>query len=166
MPKINEGEHEPYMPVMDASPQQTAETTPSGPNQSVVSGTVSEPTTANLVPVSDNCGIPPPANSIPHRLPAPADNDPAPTIVQDDPAAVMRKLLKGKEEEWNAVSRRMGKLTLLELPLDVLRLIVNEASRFLVLLLRRPALKTAYPFFEQSQTPANIIVLPPTRLLL
>ncbi|KAL2756236.1 hypothetical protein ACRALDRAFT_1056956 [Sodiomyces alcalophilus JCM 7366] len=38
----------------------------------------------------------------------------------------MRKLLRGKEQEWNAVSRRTGKLTLLELPLDVLRLIVNE----------------------------------------
>ncbi|KAM0282471.1 hypothetical protein ACHAQH_002985 [Verticillium albo-atrum] len=40
----------------------------------------------------------------------------------------LRKLLKGKEEEWSAVSRRTGRLTLLELPLDILRLIVNEIT--------------------------------------
>ncbi|ROT36934.1 hypothetical protein SODALDRAFT_298640 [Sodiomyces alkalinus F11] len=131
MHQHNKGEHEPSVPVMDSSPQQT-ETLVSGLNDFPESGTVSEPA-ANLDPdldldldfdlASHDSGVVvlESANSNAHHPPSPS---PADTL--DDPAAVMRKLLKGKEEEWNAASRRTGKLTLLELPLDVLRLIVNE----------------------------------------
>jgi hypothetical protein len=40
--------------------------------------------------------------------------------------ATMSKHLKGKEKEWKAISHKSGPLTLLELPDDVLRLIVKE----------------------------------------
>ncbi len=56
-----------------------------------------------------------------------ADRDDPASDPASDPATLVRKLLKGKEDEWTAViSRKQGKLTLLELPLDVLRLIVAE----------------------------------------
>lgn len=46
---------------------------------------------------------------------------------REDPAVALRKLLKGKEHEWSAaISRKQGKLTLLELPLDILRMVVSE----------------------------------------
>lgn len=52
------------------------------------------------------------------------------TDAGDDHSAVMRKLMKGKDKEWDAVasSRSGKKLTLLELPVDILRLIIKEAS--------------------------------------
>ncbi|KAK1987916.1 F-box domain-containing protein [Colletotrichum cereale] len=49
-----------------------------------------------------------------------------------DPSTVMRKLMKGKDKEWDAVVSACvakKKLTLLELPVDILRLIIKEASR-------------------------------------
>ncbi|KAF6818618.1 hypothetical protein CSOJ01_01783 [Colletotrichum sojae] len=48
----------------------------------------------------------------------------------EDASAIMRKLMKGKDKEWDAVaSAKSGKkLTLLELPVDILRLIIKEAS--------------------------------------
>lgn len=50
-----------------------------------------------------------------------------------DPATLVRKLLKGKEKEWAAVVYgKQGKLTLLELPLDILRLIVSEVIHHLM----------------------------------
>lgn len=39
--------------------------------------------------------------------------------------------LRDKEREWNRPSERKGPLTLLELPVDILRLIVKEASLLL-----------------------------------
>ncbi|GKT48305.1 uncharacterized protein ColSpa_08486 [Colletotrichum spaethianum] len=60
-----------------------------------------------------------------------ADNDVNPDAGAD-PSTVMRKLMKGKDKEWDAVvSVRSAKkkLTLLELPVDILRLIIKEASR-------------------------------------
>lgn len=36
------------------------------------------------------------------------------------------KLLKGKEEEWAAVTRKKGPLKLLDLPMDILKEIVKE----------------------------------------
>ena len=38
----------------------------------------------------------------------------------------LSKFLKGKEKEWDAVSKRQGPLRLLDLPLDVLHLVVKE----------------------------------------
>lgn len=43
----------------------------------------------------------------------------------------MRKLMRGKDKEWDAVTSTKSsgkKLTLLELPVDILRLIIKEAS--------------------------------------
>ncbi|KAM0322901.1 hypothetical protein ACHAQA_009243 [Verticillium albo-atrum] len=61
------------------------------------------------------------------RPPSQADGQLAPNPTEEA-AMALRKLLKGKEEEWSAVSRRTGRLTLLELPLDILRLIVSEIT--------------------------------------
>lgn len=62
-------------------------------------------------------------------LSPPNEHVPASDTLREDPAVALRKLLKGKQDEWSAaVSRKQGKLTLLELPLDVLRIIVAEAS--------------------------------------
>ena len=41
----------------------------------------------------------------------------------------VHKFLKGKENVGKALSERSGKLTLLELPMDILRLIVQEVWR-------------------------------------
>jgi len=42
------------------------------------------------------------------------------------PKQVVEKLLKGKEVVGKTLAERSGKLTLLELPVDILRLIVHE----------------------------------------
>lgn len=64
------------------------------------------------------------------------------TDAGEDPSAIMRKLMKGKDKEWDAVTSTKSsgkKLTLLELPVDVLRLIIKEASPDGPLLPRPPA---------------------------
>lgn len=43
----------------------------------------------------------------------------------------VHKFLRGKENVGKALSERSGKLTLLELPMDILRLIVQEVWRLL-----------------------------------
>lgn len=50
---------------------------------------------------------------------------------RDQNRTTVSKYLKGKEREWNKVSDRKGPLTLLELPVDILRLIVKEVSSLL-----------------------------------
>lgn len=45
-----------------------------------------------------------------------------------DRKAILSKLLKGKEKKWGAAANRNGPLHLLELPLDILRLIVKEVT--------------------------------------
>ena len=45
----------------------------------------------------------------------------------------VHKFLRGKESVGKALSERSGKLTLLELPMDILRLIVQEVWRLLPL---------------------------------
>lgn len=45
---------------------------------------------------------------------------------RDQTRSAVAKYLGGREQEWKAVSARKGPLNLLELPLDILRLIVNE----------------------------------------
>ncbi len=42
------------------------------------------------------------------------------------PGSTISRLLKGKDREWEAATHRPGPLTLLELPADILRLIVKE----------------------------------------
>ncbi|KAM0586626.1 hypothetical protein ACHAPN_009363, partial [Verticillium nonalfalfae] len=69
----------------------------------------------------------PPTAPDEQRPPSQADGQLPPNHTEDA-AMALRKLLKGKEEEWSAVSRRTGRLTLLELPFDILRLIVNEIT--------------------------------------
>jgi hypothetical protein len=48
---------------------------------------------------------------------------------RDSTRPTVSKYLKDKEREWNKVAERKGPLTLLELPVDILRLIIKEASR-------------------------------------
>ncbi len=64
-----------------------------------------------------------------------ADGEPPETRKTTKPAAAEllkyhviehNKYWKGKQREWAVLSKRKGPLTLLELPIDVLRLIVNE----------------------------------------
>ncbi|KAH6674052.1 F-box domain-containing protein [Plectosphaerella plurivora] len=78
---------------------------------------------------------PPAAQTTDHKQddqrPMSPTNESATAVItsREDPAVALRKLLKGKEHEWSAaISRKQGKLTLLELPLDVLRLIVAEIT--------------------------------------
>ncbi|KAF4775289.1 F-box domain-containing protein [Colletotrichum scovillei] len=67
-------------------------------------------------------------NGVPGH-PASVDYDGVPDA-SVDPAVVMRKLMKGKDKEWDAVapSKSGKKLTLLELPVDILRLIIKEIT--------------------------------------
>lgn len=43
-------------------------------------------------------------------------------------AAKMASLLSSKKREWEAIKKKTGPLRLLDLPVDILRLIVKEAS--------------------------------------
>ena len=54
-----------------------------------------------------------------------ANGDPA-TPESEPNATSVHKFFKGKENVGKALSERSGKLTLLELPVDILRLIVQE----------------------------------------
>jgi hypothetical protein len=64
----------------------------------------------------------------PQQPPPPSEPDAAPSSISacEQSRSAVSKFLKGKEEEWKAVSERKGPLTLLELPVDILRLIVKE----------------------------------------
>lgn len=54
-------------------------------------------------------------------------NTPSPSMTaRDQTRSTVSKYLGGKEQEWKAVSERKGPLTLLELPVDILRLVVKE----------------------------------------
>lgn len=65
------------------------------------------------------------------------DEDPAEQAREDrgeakeGPSAkdTLKRLLKGKEKEWTAVAEKKGPLRLLDLPVDVLREIINQVSR-------------------------------------
>jgi hypothetical protein len=62
----------------------------------------------------------------------PVDSSTATTNTsRDQSRPTVSKYLKDKERLWNQVSERKGPLTLLELPVDILRLIVKEASLLL-----------------------------------
>ncbi|RBQ75774.1 hypothetical protein VDGD_08757 [Verticillium dahliae] len=102
----------------------------------------------------------PPTAPDEQRPPSQADGQlpPNPT---EEAAMALRKLLKGKEEEWSAVSRRTGRLTLLELPFDILRLIVNEVCRLPVPLPH--ALSFSFPFPQKK--PVSLPFPEETRLL-
>lgn len=58
-----------------------------------------------------------------------AGTRPASATATDRTTSTISKFLKGKEREWDALSQRKGPLTLLELPVDILRLIVKEVNR-------------------------------------
>lgn len=49
--------------------------------------------------------------------------------VAAEPRAKLLCLLKGKEKEWAAARNKDGPLELLDLPLDVLKCIINEVRR-------------------------------------
>lgn len=72
---------------------------------------------------------------------SPVDTPTPSLFAQDQTQSSVSKFLKGKEQEWKAVTERKGPLTLLELPVDILRLIVKEV-RYLVL----PLPHASFPF--------------------
>lgn len=53
---------------------------------------------------------------------------PMTTAGSDQPSTTMSKYMKDKQHGWDKVSDREGPLRLLDLPVDVLGLIVKEAS--------------------------------------
>ena len=64
----------------------------------------------------------------PHCLSA-ENHAPSPST-RDQARSAVHKFLRNKEQEWKAVADRKRPLTLLELPVDVLRLIVKEVGFF------------------------------------
>jgi hypothetical protein len=44
----------------------------------------------------------------------------------NDAASTLAKLLKGKEKEWSSVAEKKGRLQLLDLPVDILREVINH----------------------------------------
>lgn len=42
------------------------------------------------------------------------------------PGRAVSRLLKGKEKEWSCITERKGPLRLLDLPVDILREIINQ----------------------------------------
>jgi hypothetical protein len=57
---------------------------------------------------------------------SPVDTPTPSLFARDQTRSAVSKFLGGKEQEWKAVTERKGPLTLLELPVDILRLIVKE----------------------------------------
>ncbi len=51
-----------------------------------------------------------------------------PSFAKQATSLSVSRYLKEKEQEWKAVSERSRPLTLLELPVDILSLVVKEAS--------------------------------------
>ncbi|KAK0612922.1 hypothetical protein B0T17DRAFT_593175 [Bombardia bombarda] len=51
-----------------------------------------------------------------------------PASTQEKTSRIVSEYLKGKDQQWKAIYERKGPLTLLELPVDVLRLIVKEIT--------------------------------------
>ncbi|KAK1687819.1 F-box domain-containing protein [Colletotrichum godetiae] len=88
----------------------------------------SDPTTHQAAEPHPNEVELPYHNDVPGH-PAPVGDDGVPDA-SVDPSVVMRKLMKGKDKEWDAVapSKSGKKLTLLELPVDILRLIIKEIT--------------------------------------
>lgn len=72
-------------------------------------------------------GLVVPSTVAPGSEPRDTCTDPGPAS-QSHRLPVTLKHLKGKEAEWDPITRRTGPLGLLDLPVDVLGLIVREAS--------------------------------------
>lgn len=70
------------------------------------------------------------APSFPASLPADCSTS-AVNPSRDQSLPTVSEYLKDKEREWSRTSERKGPLTLLELPVDILRLIVKEACLLL-----------------------------------
>ena len=68
-----------------------------------------------------------PAKSAFPKLPQEAPRE-TKTETTKSPGRRISELLKGKEKEWTAVTRKVGPLRLLDLPLDLLREILREVS--------------------------------------
>lgn len=70
----------------------------------------------------------------PRLLPVDEDGDPfvvqpsraSACVVEPAPKRTMSKLLKGKEKEWSSIADKKGPLKLLDLPVDILREIINQ----------------------------------------
>ncbi|CAI4216734.1 unnamed protein product [Parascedosporium putredinis] len=62
------------------------------------------------------------------RLPTLLNPPPLSSRPETAPKQVAEKLLKGKEVVGKALAERSGQLTLLELPVDILRLVVHEIT--------------------------------------
>lgn len=61
---------------------------------------------------------------------------PAPTPTRSPepdatPRRTMSRLLKGKGKEWNGIAEKSGPLQLLDLPIDVLKEIINQVAHAL-----------------------------------
>ena len=80
-----------------------------------------------------------------------ASNGSLPKLERELSHTHVHKFLKGKESVGKALSERSGKLTLLELPMDILRLIVQEVFRPLPLE-RIPELEKRGPMLFQLFT--------------
>lgn len=63
-----------------------------------------------------------------NELPQLAAHGGSATPESEPNAASVHKFFKGKENVGKALSQRSGKLTLLELPVDILRLVVQEVN--------------------------------------
>jgi hypothetical protein len=63
--------------------------------------------------------------------PDPVESSSGPDLLppREHSISSISRLLKGKEREWKAVRSKMGPLYLLDLPVDILRLIVKEVSK-------------------------------------
>ena len=82
---------------------------------------------SGALPLEDDGGVPPDLDQQEDAEESAVPEPEPPWAVST--TSVISKFLKGKEREWEAVSQRKGPLTLLELPVDVLRLIVKEVRR-------------------------------------
>ena len=58
--------------------------------------------------------------------PAPA---PVPSSHTEKTSRIVSEYLKGKDQQWKELYEKKRPLTLLELPVDILRLIVKEAGQ-------------------------------------
>lgn len=88
-----------------------------------LSNEMQAPLSQDLMPITSS---PEDDGHICNDLPGPAANGHPATPESEPNHTHVHKFFKGKENVGKALSERSGKLTLLELPVDILRLIVQE----------------------------------------
>lgn len=64
--------------------------------------------------------------------PVESSSGPEPLPHREHSMPSISRLLKGKEREWKAVRSKTGPLYLLDLPVDILRLVVKEVSNMIM----------------------------------